>query len=83
MLIISEWGFPFTIENMKFYSVPHHLPDPSLITETAKTAFMESISSKSLCGEADFSYPSLKKVKLLAGENGAICSKRVHMRWLG
>jgi hypothetical protein len=42
---------------------------------------MFSISSKDVCGQDDFRYPSLKKVRLLAVKNGAIRSERVDMLW--
>jgi hypothetical protein len=42
------------------------LPNPSLITEAAKTAYMISISSRGNCGEDDFRCPFLKKVSLPA-----------------
>jgi hypothetical protein len=46
------------------------LPDSSLITEPAKTAGMIFISTRGVCGEDDFRYPSLKKIRLLGGKVG-------------
>jgi hypothetical protein len=47
------------------------LPNPSLITEPAKTAEMICISSKGFCGEDDCGYPRLKKARLPAGKAGS------------
>jgi len=45
-----------------------HLPNPSLIPETVKTADMISISSQVICGEVDFRYRR-EKVALTSGGN--------------
>jgi hypothetical protein len=47
-----------------------NLPNPSLITEPAKTADMISISSKGICGEDGFGGQRLKKAIIPAGKAG-------------
>jgi hypothetical protein len=42
------------------------LPDPSVITELAKTADKISIYFKGVCGKNDFRYPYLKEANLPA-----------------
>ena len=46
------------------------LPNPSLITESPKSADMISISSMGICGEDDSRCPRLKEVRLVAGMAG-------------
>jgi hypothetical protein len=52
------------------------LPDPCLITESAKTAGLISISSQGLCGEEDFGCVGQKKAKIPAGMAGSLQAKK-------
>jgi len=59
------------IESMAFYD-GHYLPNPSLITDPAKTADMISISSRGICGEEDFRRPRLRESIRLRGKTGIL-----------
>jgi hypothetical protein len=58
------------------------LPNPRIIPLPRKVAGMIPISSKEICGEDDFRYPSLKEVRSLAVKNGAIRLERVDMIYI-
>jgi hypothetical protein len=47
-----------------------NFPNPSIITEAGKTAYMFSIYSQGFCGEEDISCPRLKDARLSAGKAG-------------
>jgi hypothetical protein len=47
-----------------------NLPNPSLITEPEKIAYMISISSRGFCGEDDFRSGETKEPQHLAGTKG-------------
>jgi hypothetical protein len=58
------------IEVMEWTSMRGYLPNPSPITDLAKTADKISISSAGICGEDDFKCSGLNQARLPVGMRG-------------